>query len=472
MWWGIMKNRTTVKRDAFGIARFISEYKTSEQRRQEGKSLRDKVPRVSQAEFEVAPDRTDPVKVIKKSSEGRLEHLIPIRYGRMSKSVFAFYRGTASLMAMDLAQTPTSNIRVQACGDCHLSNFGLFATPERNLIFDINDFDETLPAPFEWDVKRLATSFYVAALDNDFSEKDCNSITRTCVLAYREAIARFSTMKVLDVWYARLDMDTLLKNAPDAEAKQNRERIAAEARAHITEYVFPKITRVHDGRRLIVDELPLVYHPPPEEHVPEAIIDAFQQYRETLSYERRVPLDRYHIEDVAYKVVGVGSVGTRCGVVLLMAEENDPLLLQVKEANASVLEPYAGKSQFDHKGERIVVGQRLMQSASDMLLGWAIGKEKRHFYVRQLRDMKFAFDISIMKPIQLSRYAEVCGWTLARAHARSGDASMIYGYIGKSDTFDKVIGNFAELYAEQTERDCELFLDALESGEIQAVKEV
>jgi len=279
-------------------------------------------------------------------------------------------------------------------------------------------------------------------------------------------------MKVLDVWYARLDMDTILKNAPDAEAKQNRERIATEARAHITEYVFPKITRVHGGRRLIVDELPLVYHPPPEEHVPEAIIDAFQQYRETLSYERRVPLDRYHIEDVAYKVVGVGSVGTRCGVVLLMAEENDPLLLQVKEANASVLEPYAGKSQFDHKGERIVVGQRLMQSASDMLLGWAIGKEKRHFYVRQLRDMKFAFDISIMKPIQLSRYAEVCGWTLARAHARSGDASMIYGYIGKSDTFDKAIGNFAELYAEQTERDCELFLDALESGEIQAVKEV
>jgi uncharacterized protein (DUF2252 family) len=467
-----MKNRTTVKRDAFGIARFISEYKTSEQRRQEGKSLRDKVPRVSQAEFEVAPDRTDPVKVIKKSSEGRLEHLIPIRYGRMSKSVFAFYRGTASLMAMDLAQTPTSNIRVQACGDCHLSNFGLFATPERNLIFDINDFDETLPAPFEWDVKRLATSFYAAAMDNDFSEKDCNTITRTCVQAYREAIANFSTMKVLDVWYAKLDIDTIIKNAPDAAARRNRERMAIEARAHIAEYVFPKITKVHDGRRLIVDKLPLVYHPPPEEQVPEGIIDAFQQYRETLPYERRVPLDRYHIEDIAYKVVGVGSVGTRCGVLLLIAEENDPLLLQVKEANPSVLEPYAGKSEFDHKGERIVVGQRLMQSASDMLLGWATGKEKRHFYIRQLRDMKFSFDISAATPQQLSNYAEVCGWTLARAHARSGDASMIYGYIGKSDTFDKAIGNFAELYAEQTERDCELFLDAIESGEIQAVKEV
>jgi uncharacterized protein (DUF2252 family) len=463
-----MKNKTTVKRDAFGIARFSSEFKTNEQRRLEGKSLRDKVPRVSQAAFEAGADRTDPVKVIRKSSEGRLEHLIPIRYGRMSKSVFAFYRGTASLMAMDLAQTPTSGIRVQACGDCHLSNFGLFATPERNLIFDINDFDETLPAPFEWDVKRLATSFYVGALDNDFSDKDCMAITRTCVRAYREAIAGFSAMKVLDVWYAKLDIETILKNAPDAEAKRNRELIAKEARAHIADYVFPKITRVQDGRRLIVDQLPLVYHPPPEEKIPEGIMAAFEQYRNTLSYERRVPLDRFHMEDVAMKVVGVGSVGTRCGMLLLMAEENDPLLLQVKEANPSVLEPYAGKSEFQHNGERIVIGQRLMQSASDMLLGWATGKDKRHYYVRQLRDMKFALDISIMKPIHLTRYAEVCGWTLARAHARSGDASRIYGYIGKSDTFDRAIGTFAELYAEQTERDCELFLDAIESGEITA----
>ena len=463
-----MKNKTTVKRDAFGIARFSSDYKTNEQRRLEGKSLREKVPRVSQAAFEAGADRTDPVKVIRKSSEGRLEHLIPIRYGRMSKSVFAFYRGTASLMAMDLAQTPTSGIRVQACGDCHLSNFGLFATPERNLIFDINDFDETLPAPFEWDVKRLATSFYVGALDNDFSDKDCMAITRTCVRAYREAIAGFSAMKVLDVWYAKLDIETILKNAPDAEAKRNRERIASEARAHVADYVFPKITRVQEGRRLIIDQLPLVYHPPPEEQIPEGIMAAFEQYRDTLSYERRVPLDRFHMEDVAMKVVGVGSVGTRCGMLLLMAEENDPLLLQVKEANPSVLEPYAGKSEFKHNGERIVIGQRLMQSASDMLLGWATGKDKRHYYVRQLRDMKFALDISIMKPIHLTRYAEVCGWTLARAHARSGDASMIYGYIGKSDTFDRAIGDFSELYAEQTERDCELFLDAIESGEITA----
>jgi len=469
-----MIQKTTVERDAFGIARFISDYKTAEQRRQEGKSLREKIPRESHAEWEMASDRTDPVKVIKKSSEGRLQHLIPIRYGRMSKSVFTFYRGTASLMAMDLAHTPTSDIRVQACGDCHLSNFGLFASPERNLIFDINDFDETLPAPFEWDIKRLAASFYIAALDNRFSEKDCKSITRTCVQAYREAIAKFSTMKVLDVWYSQFDIDKFVASAPDAEAKQNRERIAKEARANVADYVFPKITQVHDGRRLIVDQLPLVYHPPPEEKIPENAMDGLRMYRETLPHERRVLLDRYHIEDIAMKVVGVGSVGTLCAVVLLMAEDDDPLLLQVKEARPSVLAPYAGKSEFDHQGERVVVGQRLMQSASDMLLGWATGtgKYKLQFYIRQLRDMKFSADISTMKPIQLSRYAEICGWTLARAHARSGDVSMIYGYVGKSDTFDRAIGTFAQLYSDQTERDCELFLDAIESGEIKAEKEV
>ena len=465
---------TTVERDAFGITRFITCYKTAEQRRQEGKSLREKVPRESHAEFEIASDRTDPVKVIKKSSEGRLQHLVPIRYGRMAKSVFAFYRGTASLMAMDLAQTPTSDIRVQACGDCHLSNFGLFATPERNLIFDINDFDETLPAPFEWDIKRLAASFYVGALDNNFSDKDCKMITRNCVRAYREAIATFSTMKVLDVWYAKLDMDTIIAAAPDAEAKRNREHIAEQARVSISDYVFPKITKLHEGKRLIVDQLPLVYHPPPEEKVPEAMLDVLHMYRETLPLERRVLLDRYQIEDVAYKVVGVGSVGTRCGVVLLMAEADDPLLLQIKEARASVLEPYAGKSEFDHQGQRIVVGQRLMQSASDMMLGWTTGsgKNKIQFYLRQLRDMKFSFDVANMKPIQLSRYSEACGWTLARAHARSGDASVIYGYMGKSDVFDRAVGTFSQRYADQAERDSEMFLDAIESGEIKAAKEV
>lgn len=468
-----MISKTTVKRDAFGIAKFISDYKTAGQRREEGKILREQIPRESHAEWEMASDRTDPVKVIKESSKGRLQHLIPIRYGRMSKSFFTFYRGTASLMAMDLAKTPTSDIRVQACGDCHLSNFGLFATPERNLVFDINDFDETLPAPFEWDIKRLAASFYIAALDNRFSEKDCKSITRSCVQAYREAMAKFSTMKVLDVWYSKFDVDALLASAPDAEAKRNRERIISEARANVADYVFPKITQVQDGSRRIVDQIPVVYHPPPEEKMPELTLDGLQMYRETLPYERRLLLDRYHVEDVAVKVVGVGSVGTLCTIVLLMAEDDDPLLLQVKEARPSVLAPYAGKSEFDHQGERVVVGQRLMQSASDMMLGWATGtgKFKRQVYIRQLRDMKFSLDIAALKPVQLSRYAGICGWTLARAHARSGDASMIAGYLGKSDTFDRTIETFSALYADQTKRDYELFLGAIESGEITAEKD-
>jgi len=466
-----MKIKTTAKRDAFGIVRFNTEYKTADQRRQEGKDLRETIPRVSHAEFEPPGDRPDPVEVIKESSKGRLEHLIPIRYGRMSKNVFAFFRGSASLNALDIAGTPTTDIRVQACGDCHLSNFGLFATPERNLIFDINDFDETLPAPFEYDIKRLGASFCIAALNNGFSDKDGRNITRSCVRSYREAIAKFSMMNVLDVWYARLDMDTIIASAPDAEAKRNRQRISQQARSSIAEYVFPKITKVQNGRRLIKDELPVVYHPPAEDFDPEFFIDALDNYRATLPHERRVLFDRYRVEDIAYKVVGVGSVGMRCGVILLMAEENDALLLQLKEARPSVLEPYAGKSEFSNPGQRVVVGQRLMQSASDLMLGWTKGQKGLHFYIRQLRDMKFSLDVTIMTPLQLSRYAEICGWTLARAHARSGDAAMISGYLGKTDVFDRAIGTFAGLYAYQAEHDCEMFLEAIKSGEIPAENE-
>jgi uncharacterized protein (DUF2252 family) len=452
------------------MARFISDYKTAAQRKQEGKDRRAEFPRESHAGFEPAPDRPDPVSVIRKSSEGRWEHLIPIRYGRMSKSPFAFLRGSASLMAMDIATTPTPDIRVQACGDCHLSNFGLFASPERNLIFDINDFDETLPAPFDWDIKRLAASVYVASRNNRFTEKECKMVARACVRAYREAIARFASMKVLDVWYAKLDMDTLIASAPDEQAKRRRQAIAEKARSQVTETLFPRITQVIDGRRAIVDQPPLIYHPPPEIQMPELLRDTFEIYRKTLPYERRVLLDRFRFEDIAIKVVGVGSVGTVCGIILMMAEENDPLVLQIKEAKASVLEPHAGESEFRHHGERIVVGQRLMQSASDMLLGWTTGTGKGHrdFYIRQLKDMKFSFDIEMTNPFQLSRYAEVCGWTLARAHARSGDAAMISGYLGKSDTFDRAIGSFARLYADQTERDYAVFTGAIASGEITA----
>jgi uncharacterized protein (DUF2252 family) len=465
-----MKQKVTIERDAYGMARFISDYKTAAQRKQEGKDKRTEFPRESHAEFEPASDRSDPVAVIKKSSEGRLEHLIPIRYGRMSKSPFAFLRGSASLMALDIATTSTPNIRVQACGDCHLVNFGLFATPERNLIFDINDFDETLPAPFDWDIKRLAASFYVAARNNKFSEKDCKIVTRTCVEAYRQAIAKFASMKVLDVWYAKLDMDTIIASAPDAQTKRRREVMAEKAKSQVTEAIFPKITQVISGKRTIVDQPPLIYHPPPDLKLPEVLYDTFEVYRKTLPHERRVLLDRYRFEDIALKVVGVGSVGTLCSILLMMAEENDPLILQIKEANVSVLEPYAGESEFKHHGERVVVGQRLMQSASDMLLGWTTGTGKyhHHFYIRQLKDMKFSVEVEMATPFEMSRYAEVCGWTLARAHARSGDAAMITGYLGKSDAFDRAIGTFARLYADQTERDYEVFTEAIKSGEITA----
>jgi len=465
-----MKRKVTVEYDAFGMARFISDYKTTAQRKQDGKDKRNEFPRESQAEFESTSERSDPVSEIKKSSEGRWEHLIPIRYGRMSKSPFAFLRGSAALMAMDIATTSTPDIRVQACGDCHLANFGLFATPERNLIFDINDFDETLPAPFDWDMKRLAASFYVASRNNKFSEKECKVVTRSCVAAYRQAIAEFASMKVLDVWYAKLDMDTIIALAPDEQTKRRRQAMAEKAKSQVTETIFPKVTQVLSGRRAIVDQPPLIYHPPPELKFPETLYDTFQMYHETLPHERRILLDRYRFEDVAIKVVGVGSVGTRCGMVLMMAEENDPLILQIKEANASVLEPYAGESEFKHHGERVVVGQRLMQSASDMLLGWTTGtgKDHRQFYIRQLRDMKYSVEIEMTTPVQLSRYAEICGWTLARAHARSGDAAMISGYVGKSDVYDRAIGTFARLYADQTERDYKVFTDAIASGEIKA----
>ena len=465
-----MKQKVTVKRDNYGMAKFVTDFKTAAERKQEGKEKRATFPRESHAVFEPASDRKDPVSVIKKSSEGRWEHLIPIRYGRMSKSPFAFLRGSASLMAMDIATSPTPDIRVQACGDCHLSNFGLFATPERILIFDINDFDETLPAPFEWDIKRLAASFFVISRNNGYSEKDCKTVTRTCVAAYRDAIARFASMNVLDVWYAKLDMDTIIASAPDEQAKRRRQMMAEKARSSVTESVFPKITQVIGERRAIVDQPPLIYHPPADLKIPEILIDTFEIYRKTLPYERRVLMDRYRFEDIAIKVVGVGSVGTICGVILMMAEEDDPLILQIKEAKASVLEPYAGASQFKHHGERIVTGQRLMQSASDMLLGWTTGtgKDHRQFYIRQLRDMKYSFDVEMITPVMLSRFAEVCGWTLARAHARSGDAATITGYIGKSDVFDKAIGTFARLYADQTERDFGVFTEAIKSGEIPA----
>jgi len=439
------------------------------ERREIGKARREQASRADHGAWQPTANRRDPIDILEESSQGRLEELVPIRYGRMLANPFAFLRGSAAVMAYDLSATPCSGIYVQACGDCHLANFGLFATPERNLVFDINDFDETLPAPWEWDLKRLAASFAVAGRANGFNDKANEAIVRMLVHSYRMHLAEYAEMRVLDVWYSRLDDKTLIATAPTAEARQYRKRIAAKARASVTEYLFPKITKVVDGHRHIADKPPLIYHPPEHAEVEKTLNSLFSSYHDTLPYHLRKLFDNYRYEDFAFKVVGVGSVGTRCYVVLFMAGENDPLLLQVKEANASVLEPYAGKSEFAHHGQRIVVGQRLMQSASDMFLGWMTPEKGRNFYVRQLRDMKFSIPLDAMEPAGLGRYADICGWVLARAHAKGGDAAMISGYLGKSDVFDQALGKFALAYADQTEQDHAALVKAVKTGRLRAV---
>jgi uncharacterized protein (DUF2252 family) len=415
-----------------------------------------------------SPERSDPIALLKASSEDRLPQLIPLRYGRMLHSPFAFYRGAAVLMAADLAATPATGLRVQACGDCHLLNFGEFATPERNLSFDLNDFDETLPAPWEWDVKRFAASVAIAGREIGLGDRKCRSVARRTVRAYREAMAEFSRMGALDVWYARLDANTLVRMARKHSTQRLFRKTAAQARAHTVAHVFPRLTEVRRGRRRIVDELPRVFHPSPAKPFEQDVRAFLAAYRETLPDERRVLLDRYHLVDAAMKVVGVGSVGTRCAVALLLAADNDPLLLQIKEARSSVLEPYAGKSEYADPGQRIVCGQRLMQSASDIFLGWAQGEGGRSYYLRQLRDMKGAAHIDLMSQEDLAEYAGFCAWALARAHARSGDAARITGYLGKGYRFDQAVADFAIAYADQNEADYTVFKKAVRAGRLHA----
>ncbi|MFN8471051.1 MAG: DUF2252 domain-containing protein [Anaerolineae bacterium] len=445
-----------------------SEYASPAERAEIGKLRRAQVPRAAHAAWQPPANRRDPIDVLEESNEGRVADLIPIRYGRMSRSPFAFLRGSAALMAYDLATTPVSGIQVQACGDCHLANFGLFATPERNLIFDLNDFDETLPAPWEWDVKRLAASFVVCGRENGVSSVDCEASVRVLAQTYRARLREYSQMRVLDVWYARIDDKMLIDTAPTAEARARRERIATKARESVGEYLYPKIASVESGRPRINDQPPLIFHP--ADHLDEERVKAIMaSYAATLAADRRKLLDRYRYADYAFKVVGVGSVGTRCFVVLFLAWDNDPLLLQIKEARASVLEPYAGPSEYGHHGERVVIGQRLTQAASDMFLGWTTGPAGTQFYVRQLRDMKFSVPLTNMTGKDLARYAAVCGWALARAHAKGGDAAQIVGYLGKSDAFDQALAKFAVAYADQTARDHAALLKAIESGRVQAV---
>jgi len=366
------------------------EFRSREERIASGKLLREKLPRASHSGWTAPANRQDPIDILETSNQDREPELVPIRYGRMLRSPFTFLRGSAGLMAYDLSSTPTTGLRVQACGDCHLLNFGLFATPERNLIFDINDFDETLPAPWEWDIKRLAASFAVAGRDERFSDEDAQAVAVECVRAYREKLREYSKMNPLEIWYDRLDADTLIAMAPDEKIRRKREQIREKAQQRIGEQLLPKIAGVVGGRHRLLDQPPILFHVSGEEHE-KRVHDGLEAYRQSLSDERRVLFDRYRLEDFAMKVVGIGSVGTRCSVGLFFSEENHPLLLQFKEACPSVLEPYAGKSRYDNHAQRVVMGQRLIQSSSDIFLGWArVSDTGRDFFVRQLRDMKMS----------------------------------------------------------------------------------
>jgi len=435
-----------------------------------GKALRDRLPRDAHAKWKRPSNRRDPIDILEESNRDRLPNLIPVRYGRMLRSPFTFLRGSAALMAYDLSSLPKTDLQVQACGDCHLLNFGLFATPERHLVFDVNDFDETHPAPWEWDLKRLVASFAVAGRDQGLSDDDCRDAAMECTRAYREHLREYSRMSPLEVWYSRLDVETLIEMAPDEEVRKRRAAMAEKAQERIVEYLFPKIVAQVGGRYLFVDQPPILYHMP-DADIDERMREGLEDYRLSLPDERRVLLDRYRLEDYAVKAVGIGSVGTRCSVMLLFSEENHPLILQIKEARQSVLEPYTAPCKYDNQGQRVVVGQRLTQSSSDIFLGWVRGRLGYDFYVRQLRDMKMSVPVEGATASQIRTYAELCGWGLARAHAKSGEPATISGYLGKGDPFDKAMGDFALAYADQTEKDYAALVKAERSGRIQALIE-
>ena len=436
-----------------------------------GKALRDTVPRSTHGHWTPASDRLDPIALLEVSSQGRIPNLVPLRYGRMLKSPFTFFRGAAIVMAADLATTPTTGLRVQAGGDCHLLNFGGYGTPERNLVFDVNDFDETLPAPWEWDVKRLATSIVVAGRYINVSAKNCEEAAQTAARSYREHLGKYTQMGALEVWYSRIDADCLRDFSRPAKHRQRIEQQVQKALTRTSAQALPKLIEVVHGQWQIADNPPLMYHLSPDDFLEEEVQSVYQYYRQTLRDDLLVLLDRYRLVDTAIKVVGVGSVGTRCVVALLVADNNEPLFLQVKEARASVLEPYAGKSTYQNHGQRIIAGQRLMQAASDIFLGWTRSDRGHDFYVRQLRDMKTTVDIEDLSASELIGYSSLCGWTLARAHARSGDPAMIAGYLGKRDAFERAVADFAVAYANQTEHDHEALVAAVKSGRIHAIEE-
>lgn len=445
-----------------------------DQRRAQGKALREKVPRSSHAGWSPPKNRRDPIEILVESNQGRLPELIPIRFGRMLQSPFAFYRGTAAIMAADLAKTPASGPRVQACGDAHLMNFGGFATPERQINFDINDLDETLPAPWEWDLKRLAASVALAAHHLELPDSEAAKAVKATACAYREQMADYSSMRALDVWYDRITLEKVLAEAPSDEVRARISKRIQKARdSSLAEAIFPKMAEYDGIRPRIKDNPPLIFHPDKESApgMETQYREAIASYRASLPEHVRFLFDRFNYCDAALKVVGIGSVGTISMVALFMASDNDPLFLQVKEARPSVLEPYAGKSLHKTHGERVVAGHRLMQSASDIFLGWTVGKNRRHFYMRQLRDVKISAIIEGWDIELLSVYSMLCARALARAHARSGDAGLIAGYMGTSNVFDEAICEFGIEYADQAKRDYREFVKAIRQGRLEAVVE-
>ncbi|HEX6540905.1 MAG TPA: DUF2252 domain-containing protein [Ktedonobacterales bacterium] len=441
---------------------------TVEERRARGRSIRTMVPRSSHAFWSAAPNRPDPIALLEKQETTRLPDLIPIRHARMRVSPFAFFRGSAIVMAEDLSRTPTTGFQAQLCGDAHVANFGLYASPERNLLFDVNDFDETLRGPWEWDIKRLAASVFIAGRGNGFSVSGCRDATLAAVRSYRLHMADFADMRYLEVWYSRVAADDLLDVIQDKRIRKRAQQQVGKIRQRNNLQAFSRLTELVSGRRIITDDPPLVMRITTDDM--EAVLrQVYEEYLNTLRGAQAHLLGRYQITDFARKVVGVGSVGTHCYILLLTGRDtNDPLFLQAKEAAPSVLESYLPKSGFAHHGQRVVVGQELMQAASDIALGWVRGPEGRDFYLRQLRDMKGSAEIENLRPLQLALWAEACGWALARAHARSGDALQIAAYLGTSDAFDRAIATFAEAYADQNERDYKAFIAAIKAGRIVA----
>jgi uncharacterized protein (DUF2252 family) len=435
-----------------------------------GKSLRERATRVSQATWTAGPERRNPIDILVESSEGRLRNLIPIRYGRMAQSPFAFYRGAAAIMAADLATTPSTGLYVQSCGDCHLLNFGGYATPERKMIFDINDFDETLLGPWEWDVKRLATSFFIASKTNDMDADTAQDIARECVESYKANTAKYASMSPLEIWYSQISVDDVMELINDEERNKKLMKRIENAKSPNLESGSPELTEIKYGKSYIKDQPPLIYHIVGEEdkEYHEVVEVVFQKYFDSLGNEKKILLNQYKYQDTAIKVVGIGSVGTMCGISLRMSSNNDPLFLQIKEARPSVLEPYIGKTIYENNGQRVVTGQKLMQAASDIFLGWTIGPKGRHFYVRQLKDMKIRPKVEVFGEEEMRDYAKLCGWALARAHARSGKSAIITGYLGKSSKFEDAIAQFAAAYAAQNEKDYLALKDAIRNERVQA----